>query len=335
MGLLDDFQNSTEQNEEKKVIYSDNAINDSENNADNSISFKIMLLIIAIISGNIGSGYTTFWGINKLIDSIGIAILMTITIQGVMTATALIATSKKIRYKKSFTLLYVIPMIVSIGFNYIFFYSKFEDLSTKNSLEYNNIVQIEKESNKLQNYLSLLAENVEKGYEYKKENLLLKIANYEKIKKQELTRYGTGGAGSGPEYLNAEKEEKYYRGLLISLEKVKSEVTKKEEEVYDNLVEVNTSKQLKESYNKLLKYKVISSNMLINNIPIPPIILEKEQLKKGEGNIVYNSILALENPGLFEIISIVFGILMDFIIFIWVVISMKNNITFKDFVDEK
>ena len=126
MGLLDDFQNSTEQNKEKKVIYSDNAINtnDSENNADNSISFKIILLIMAIISGNIGSGYTTFWGINKLIDSIGIAILMTITIQGVMTATALIATNKKIKYKKSFTLLYVIPMIVSIGFNYIFFYSK-------------------------------------------------------------------------------------------------------------------------------------------------------------------------------------------------------------------
>lgn len=331
MGLLDEYQHHISTSDEKFDV-EENFSKESINK--DSGSFKIFLLQFSIIAMNIASGLTTLWGIDKIIQNYEMALLMTFGIQGFMTAIALIVSTKTRENKKAFLTLYIVPMIVSVGFNYIYFYSTFTKTATENSLKYTNSIELKKEEKKLQKYLTLLTLDIEKDFQKKKDALELQISNNKHIKKIENTKYGTGGAGKGKVYMEAETKVTLYTDRLISLKSQRLKLAEKENLIHELFLDVNSSLGL----NKLAKivnlYKDKASYFLENSSLEAPILFNHGDLDKGERHMVYESIRALENPKLFEWLNLFLAIILDFIILAFVFFSLFFNLTIKGMIDE-
>lgn len=180
MGILDDYTN---EHEEKEV------------------KFSIIIIIISIFALNTASGFTTFWGVDRILDDVAISVIVTIGIQGFLVGIALwITTTENISHKFIFLLLYFTPFITSITFNYIFFHTKFSDSANKQISAENVKINTE---NIRKLYLGETVNFITSiGEQLNSKILTLKTKESELFKamNEELTDRGTGGAGPGRVY---------------------------------------------------------------------------------------------------------------------------------------
>lgn len=319
MGLLDAHRDREKTSNPKRAKES------------STLNFKLLLLIVAIICGNVASGFTTLWGIDKLVDIYWISLLMTITIQGVMTASALIAATKIIKNKSSFLIVYIIPMLVSISFNYIFFYSNFYETSTQAAKLTNEKFEVKQIKTELLDYLTKLSKHVQLGITKEKNNLSLRLKDNAYKKKLELTKYGTGGPGEGKFYLKYKINEEYLNDSMKGVLSDEMTIKSKEKATSQHILNTKTLEDAEIAYQSVIMFQNMSVNYNTSNLPPPPPPGQNKKLQTGQGHIVYDSLESLKKPNLFVIISLIFAVLMDFIIFIWVLVSIFYNISLRDF----
>ena len=320
MGLLDEFSASVKTEARPSTVHASTGVVAAP-------SFSSLLFIFSLVTANIASGYTTFYGLKETIDQPVVALLATFAIQGMMLGAALrIAQQKTRKYLFPLLLLYLAPMVVSIIFNYIFFHALFYETATARAKPQNELIRIRNIQSTMYKetsvYLSSIRANLQAQIQTARSN-----AAREGIGRQdELTVRGTGGAGPGKHYRDYRDTEQADLVTAKALNDLDSSVSSLQGKLIP-LIEKGDLASLQNGYGVLLEISSIAGAYSSMPFPAMPRVEMKAEMKLGESHSVFEALRSLLSPTLFEIISLVLGILMDSVIFVWVMVRFVSNMT--------
>ena len=319
MGLLDDYH----ARRERKKSHPTHGTR--RGSGDQNVRLSTMLFVLSIICGNIASGYTTLKGLNETVAQFWLALLTTITIQGMMLATALVISNKEVIGRRMpFLILYIVPMLVSIGFNYIYFHSQFTLTSFIKSKDINYQIVIRNlQAETFKNGSEFIGGIKQKISEQLKKETAERVANT-RARDEELTARGTGGAGPGPWYRHYRRQADIHRSNQTHLEGLLKEIKEKEGRAVSLLQHANID-SLQAAYAIISEISSTAGAFNKQELPNFPRTEQQQRLKKGEKHNVYEAFKALLHPAIFEVISLILGILMDFVIFVWVLVKLISK----------
>ncbi|KAA3618963.1 MAG: hypothetical protein DWQ05_06245 [Calditrichaeota bacterium] len=290
-------------------------------------NFYFAIFAFSILFANIASGVTTYNGIRSIIAQDWLSFLITFAIQGLMFGTAMILAFKANLDKKgSILLLYLTPMLVSVFFNYVYFWDKFSEQSSIQNAELNSKIELENTAVNFRESIPDFLSNIQTGLQSELIDAEEKLRVAQYAMSDELTERGTGGKGPGPYYRQYRNESNQLSAKFDTYKEESAKLNKLSNDI-SKTVMFDSVDSLKMANSRLLRVYAQFGHYATNDIPVPSFkVYPAQLLQRGERHSVHEAFSALFSPDKFTILALSLGILIDFVIFIWVFLRLIGKV---------